>query len=211
MRCWTKGTIGDLKQTKCRCWGQVRQPAPPKPVNIMAQAKNYMDHIMNYTQPDGWLGPPQVAGGDYWGRSNIMLAMLQYAEASDEATFNKVTKIMLNYMLSMKTRLAKVPLTSWAAERWIDMAYSAHWLLENAPQGHEQDLWDLGQTLHDQGSDWELWFETFTGNAGGHNVNNAQGLKSSAVWYRQAKNESLHTLSKTRVDHMDQRYGLPTG
>merc|ERR1719445_53864 len=65
--------------------------------------------------------------------------------------------------------------------------------------------------LHEQGVNWEQWFETFTGNAGGHNVNNAQGLKSSAVWYRQSKNETLHTLSKTRIQHLDEEFGLPTG
>ena len=48
-----------------------------------------------------------------------------------------------------------------------------------------------------QGSDWDQWFEfkgpggTGTGNAGGHNVNNAQGLKSSAVWYLFSGNASM--------------------
>jgi hypothetical protein len=50
-----------------------------------------------------------------------MLALLQYAEASDKPTFDNITKVMLNYALCMKTRLPKTPLTSWAAERWMDM------------------------------------------------------------------------------------------
>ena len=37
---------------------------------------------------DGWLGPAQVSGGDYWGRSNIMFAMLQYAEAEPDLYSN---------------------------------------------------------------------------------------------------------------------------
>jgi hypothetical protein len=185
------------------------------PANIMDQTKLYMNHIMAMQDATGWLGPAQNTGTDYWGRSNIMFAMMQYAEAEkglgNSEIFTNVTKVMLNYMLAMKKRLPKKPLTSWAAERWIDMAYSAQWLMENAPQGHEQDLWDLCVLLHNQGSNWEQWFESFTGNAGGHNVNNAQGLKSSAVWYRNAKNETLHALSKQRMANMDKLYGLPTG
>jgi len=65
--------------------------------------------------------------------------------------------------------------------------------------------------LHDQGSNWEQWFETFTGDAGGHNVNNAQAIKSSGVWYRVSKNETLHELSKSRMVNLDKRIGLPTG
>jgi hypothetical protein len=96
------------------------------------------------------------------------------------------------------------------------MAYSAHWLLEHAPQGHERELWELADLLHDQGSNWEDWFQTFKaepkgGVDPGHNVNNAQGLKSAAVWWRQAKNETLHTLSLQRMANLDARYGLPTG
>lgn len=98
---------------------------------------------MHDCQHDGWLGPAQVGGADYWGRSNIMFAMMQYAEAekeTDPALFSNVTSTMLRYMMTMKVRLSNdtLKLTSWAAARWLDMAYSAHWLLEHAPQGHEQ-------------------------------------------------------------------------
>ena len=55
------------------------------------------------------------------------------------------------------------------------------------------------------------WFQTFTGNAGGHNVNNAQGLKSSAVYYRFNGNETMHDLALGRMKNLDDRYGLPTG
>jgi hypothetical protein len=183
---------------------------PPAPVNIMEQCTKYINAILAYQHEDGWIGPNQTSGDDYWGRSNVMFSMLQYAEAEPDQ-FANVTSFMLKYMLSMKERLPKKPLDYWAQERWQDMAFSAHWLLENAPQGHEQDLWDLANTLHTQGVNWEQWFDTFTGNGGGHNVNDAQGLKSAAVWYRQSKNESLRTLSRTRMEHMDERYGLPTG
>ena len=89
----------------------------------------------------------------------------------------------------------------------MDMALAAEWLLDNAPQGKTAELWEYATNLHKQGSNWEQWFETFTGNAGGHNVNNAQAIKSSGVWYRVAKNETLHQLSKNRMANLDKRVG----
>lgn len=85
------------------------------------------------------------------------------------------------------------------------------WMLENAPQGYENDLWELAQMLHDQGSDWDTWFVNFTGDAGPHNVNNAQGLKSAAIWYRFSDNQTLHNLSLQRMYNLDNNYGVPTG
>eukprot|EP01050_Picozoa_sp_SAG11_P014405 SAG11_NODE_1772_length_4273_cov_3.739578_5_plen_289_part_00 len=51
------------------------------------------------------------------------------------------------------------------------------------------------------------WFEfkgpggRGTGNAGGHNVNNAQGLKSSAVWYLFSGNQSMKVLPPLSTIH----------
>lgn len=117
---------------------------------------------------------------------------------------------MLNYALEQSRRMkdpAYAPLQGWAAARWMDMALAAEWLLDNAPQGKTAELWEYATNLHKQGSNWEQWFETFTGNAGGHNVNNAQAIKSSGVWYRVAKNETLHQLSKNRMANLDKRVG----
>jgi len=63
---------------------------------------------------------------------------------------------------------------------------------------------------------WDQWFEHFTGDAGNHNVNNAQAFKSSAVYYRYNSSATFegHTmpeLSKRRMANMDATYGIPTG
>merc|ERR1712084_138693 len=56
----------------------------------------------------------------------------------------------------------------------------------------------------------------WTGDAGGHNVNNAQGLKSAAVYYRYNtsatyEGHNMAELSIRRMQHLDETYGLPTG
>lgn len=108
-------------------------------------------------------------------------------------------------------------MTSWAAHRWMDQALAAEWLIDNADIGdHEQDLLDLIGMLHEQGVSWEQWFEHWTGDAGNHNVNNAQGFKSAAVYYRYNSSATFegHTmpeLSMRRMQHMDAKYGIPSG
>merc|ERR1711957_762523 len=99
----------------------------------------------------------------------------------------------------------------------MDQALSAEWLIEHAEIGdHEQDLLDLIGMLHDQGDNWEQWFEHWTGGAGNHNVNNAQAFKSAAIYYRYNSTATFegHTmpeLSKRRMENMDAKFGIPTG
>lgn len=87
-----------------------------------------------------------------------------FAEANP-AEFTNVTQVMLGYMLEQSRRMQNksyAPLQGWAAARWIDMALGAEWMLDNAPQGKEAELMTYLKLLHDQGSNWEQWFETFT-------------------------------------------------
>ena len=51
----------------------------------------------------------------------------------------------------------------------------------------------------------------FSGAAGPHNANNAQGLKSAAVWWRFNGSAALPALSRGRMRNLDALYGLPTG
>jgi hypothetical protein len=110
------------------------------------------------------------------------------------------------------------PITGWAAARWIDMALSVAWIIDQpkiATAAETAELLELGKLLHDQGSNWDEWFMfagpggTGTGNAGGHNVNNAQALKSSAVWYLFSGNETMKQFGKDAMKNMDAHYGLP--
>ena len=141
---------------------------------------------------------------------------------------SNVTGILTKYLLgAFKARIATLPLGGWSAARWMDMAWSVAWLLDHdASLGADQikELQELGVTLHTQGADWDEWFEecgspTGCRNAGamdghglgGHNVNNAQGLKSAAVWYRFSGNKTMAAFSKDRMKNLDAKYGLPTG
>jgi hypothetical protein len=220
MKCYLKGKSGPTAKRSGRCYGKnIKQPLI---VDLMAQAEKYVSYILSHQGANGWLGPdsprPGYPGEMYWGPSNVLQALYQYSEGiGDAVKAKRASDAILAHLLEQKRRMGKYPLQSWAAERWIDMALTAEWLLDNVDVGaHRQDLLELIGMLHNQGSDWEQWFEHFTGNAGMHNVNNAQGLKSSAVYYRYNRtatfeNYSMVELSKRRMEHLDQQYGLPTG
>ena len=111
---------------------------PVGPVNPMGQVKQYINAILaSVNETDGWVGPgarPVVNGkkGDgniYWGRSNAMFSLMQYAEAekkTDPAEYTKVATVMKNYFLCQKKMMAITPLkfinkmrVDYACERLI--------------------------------------------------------------------------------------------
>jgi len=173
----------------------------------------YVSYIMAHQNNEtGWLGPDdQPTGGDqYWGPSNVLQSLWQYAEAEPTKT-QEVVAVIIKHLLAMKKRMETIKMTSWAAFRWIDLAFTAEWVLANSPQGHEEELKELITMLHDQGDDWDTIFQDPHGE---HNVNVAQGLKSAAVEYlaSDGTNASAYTaLSRQRMAELDAQYGLATG
>ena len=45
---------------------------------------------------------------------------------------------------------ATVPRGAWSSQRWQDWAYLCQWLLDDAPQGQEQLLWDAAELAKTQ-------------------------------------------------------------
>eukprot|EP00929_Paragymnodinium_shiwhaense_P051141 TRINITY_DN2575_c0_g1_i4.p1 TRINITY_DN2575_c0_g1~~TRINITY_DN2575_c0_g1_i4.p1 ORF type:complete len:413 (+),score=95.01 TRINITY_DN2575_c0_g1_i4:97-1335(+) len=190
-----------------------------QPVNVLAQAEKYISYILSHKSEDGWLGPPQEPGSGeaYWRNSNALQALYQYAEAvGDSSKKQAAVEAVVDYLMEQKRRMEKIPIASWSAARWMDFALTVEWVLDNVDVGGKrQQLLDLLGMLHDQGNDWERWFEHFDNDLT-HNVNNAQALKSSAVYWRynssaRSQGYSMPELSKRRMQNMDANYGLPTG
>ena len=225
--CWLKSSVGATSSASCRCFGTV----PAKPVDIMAQAEKYVKTILAAQSAEGWLGPPVAApttdGDQYWGPSNVLFSLWQYAEGSlasatdgakGLAAFRNATGAMLRHLLVQKKRMATAKLTSWSQQRWIDQALSAEFLIDHAELAGVSDadvasLLSLVDLLHTQGVDWETWFAALVNPSGNqnHNVNSAQGLKSAAVYWRYSGNETLPALSEQRMAVLDAKVGLPTG
>jgi hypothetical protein len=164
--------------------------------------------------------PAKKGNGDqYWGPTNVMLSLIGYAEAERHANpeiWQNVTTVVKRHFLAMSKMMVATPLASWAAERWTDLALAVAWLLDHdiGTAAELAELWTLGGTLHEQGTDWETAFRNhFVGSTGGsrHNVNVAQAIKSAGIWYRFSKNETLRTFAMARMAQLDEYFGLPTG
>ena len=213
----------------------VPEPVPVGPVRPMQQVRAFVEAILaSVNETDGWIGPgdrPTTSdgghppdGGIYWGRSNAMFSLIQYAEAeraTNATEFERVASVVKRYFLCQKRMMSITPLEAWSRSRWIDMALSVAWTIEHAsPTAPEmRELLALGVELHEQGDNWAEWFQ-FAGPGGrgtgvsfekGHNVNNAQALKWSAVWYLFSGNQSLLGAGRDAMANIDRHYGLPTG
>ena len=85
----------------------------------------------------------------------ILAQALTMAAEANSTMFEPITQALLRYFQEADRRMrTEVPLQDWAAERYMDMILSVHWLLENAPQGQEQSLWDLADLCKEQGWFW---------------------------------------------------------
>ena len=112
----------------------------------------------------------------------------QYYEAN--STDTRVIPAIMKLLKCIHKRLFVTPLgETWSGARWYELVLTVHWMLKNHPSGEEQMLWDLAELSHQQGFDWTKWFgdEFPTGPVSNvslytHGVNNAQAIKSEAVW-----------------------------
>ena len=111
-------------------------------------------------------------------------ALLQYAEGhrGNATTFGNASQAVLAHLLEQRRRMPGAPLSSWARARWLDMAHTAAWVLDHAEVGgHEGELLELINLLHDQGYAWDEWYETAQlvshDNMLVHNVNLAQACR----------------------------------
>ena len=200
---------------------------------------HWINYILDHQLPSGWLGPDDGFGGKgntYWTGWNTAAALLQYADwqGAASAVGKRCNAAVLAYIVEVHRRMLAVPTATWSQVRWQDWAYIAHWLLDQAPQGHEQLLWDAAELAQQQGWDWGAYYDQVgvgrTGAMAGktmpkfpeesvaqwtmydHGVNNAMGTKSCATWYRQDGNATLAGHCNTQKLHMQDVYhGQPHG
>jgi hypothetical protein len=210
-------------------------------VDLQAQVNKWVFYILEHqNKSTGWLGPDDGFGGpgnEYWNGWNIAAALLQYADARAAAgnpgMAARCNKAVLDYVLEVHRRMLAVPSASWSQNRWQDWAYIIHWLLEQAPQGQEQALWDAAALTQAQSWDWDAYYAqagvgttgAYVGkpipkfppaNVGGwtmydHGVNNAMGTKSCATWYRQSANRSDADAAYVKLAMQDRYHGQPHG
>ncbi len=190
---------------------------------LKAKAQKYIDWTLNNADPSGMIGPK--SNDDWWPRMVMLKVLTQYQDATGDA---RVIPLMERYFKYQTGQLSKRPLELWGKYRWQDEVLSVIWLYNRTGN---RDLLRTAQFLHDQGHQWRLQFENFqykdrqtaevlkvkegrplqSHAMETHGVNNAMGLKSSAVWWLFSKDSADHTGASQQLAMLDEYHGIPNG
>jgi hypothetical protein len=190
---------------------------------LKAKAQKYIDWTLSNAAANGMIGP--TTNDDWWPRMVMLKVLTQYQEATGDA---RVIPLMERYFAHQNRELPKRALDSWGKYRWQDEVLSVVWLYNRTGS---RDLLQTAQLLHDQGYEWRLQFDNFqykdkqtaamvkvkegTALRGRamqtHGVNNAMGLKSSAVWWLFSKNPADRAGVSRQLAVLDEYHGIPNG
>lgn len=179
---------------------------------LIAKVKPWVEWTLTHQRPDGSIGPEK--NKDWWPIMIMLKVLTQYQEATGDP---RVIPAMQKYFDYQAAHLAASPLEKWAVYRWQDEVASVIWLYNR--NGNPR-LLDLARQLKAQGFDWRRHFELFPfqGKVGPeqarydtHGVNNAMGMKTSALWYLVSKDPADRQATNRMLDVLDRIEGLPNG
>lgn len=180
--------------------------------NLIAKTKPWVEWTLTHQRADGGIGPEK--NKDWWPIMIMLKVLTQYQEATGDA---RVIPLMEKYFAYQSGMLPALPLKSWAIYRWQDELASIVWLYNRTG---DAKLLDLAHRLRGEGFDWDKFFTAFpfTGRVtreqakhDTHGVNNAMGLKTSALWYLISKDAGDRDGTARMLTALDKFEGLPNG
>jgi len=186
--------------------------------SLKKESIKWVEAFLGSHHSDGWIGPVRsdFTKTDYdpWPLFVVCKALAQYYDVSRDG---RVIDVMTGFFRFLAENLDKRPLSQWGKYRWGDLVLSLHWLHERT--GETEPL-NIAAKIASQGYDWvnhftafpykkpqpitELTMET-------HVVNNAMGLKSPAVLYRQTGKVSDLSALYMGVKNLDKFHGQASG
>lgn len=153
--------------------------------DMIARAKKYIDAIISFQKPDGWICPckdEERKTYDTWAVQLITKTLTVYYECSkDERIPDVIYRVLRNYYEMLKS--GEISLFDWGKSRWFECFIAINFIYERTGEAW---LIDLAKILREQGMDYNeavpLWerplnrwrFDT-------HIVNIGMMLKSEAV------------------------------
>ena len=154
--------------------------------DMKARAQRYIDKILEFQKPDGWIcpnGDKPIEKYDTWAILLITKVLVVYYECTgDERVPEAVRRTMKNFYDHLSS--GRLHLFQWGEHRWFEGFIALNWLNKKFPE----DAWikDLAKIFRDQGTDYEkltdLWKAPqnhWTQDT--HIVNMVMMLKSEAV------------------------------
>jgi len=179
---------------------------------LVGLSSKWVNWTINNQRPDGGIGPEK--NKDWWPNYVMLKALTQYQEATGDP---RVIPLMEKYFAYMRNELGSRPLKEWAIFRWQDQVLSVIWLYNRTG---DPKLLELGRILRAQGHDWTGQFTNFAyqgkvakadTSLKTHGVNNAQGLKTAAVWYQVSGDKVDLNALHNQFAQLDKYHGLPNG
>ncbi len=172
--------------------------------DMKARAKEYVDAIVSFQKPDGWICPckdEDRAEYDTWAVQLITKTLTVYYQCSgDETIPDIIYSVLKNYYDLLRS--GEIKLFNWGEFRWFECFVAINFIYERCG---EEWLKDLASILREQGADYNeavpLWkrplnrwrFDT-------HIVNLAMMLKSEAV--------SCDMLGENYTDNAEYLHGI---
>ena len=177
----------------------------------------YIKNILERQQSDGWIAPGDIeARKDYdvWGIFIILKALVGYADIKND---KKVYYAIYLGLKALNEHIDKFPLYNWAKHRWFECLIPLYKVYKTYK---EEWLLDLAKKLHDQGFDFDTYFDTnlpkkkvkvgeWTYET--HVVNNCMAVKSYALYSLLSKNAKDIKLSNKILSKLNKYHGAITG
>ena len=121
--------------------------------DMIARAKKYIDAILTYQKPSGWICPctdEEIPKYDTWAVQLISKMLVVYYECSgDERIPGVVYRVMKNYYELLESQSTR--LFYWDHSRWFEAFVALNFLWER----YKEDwIVSLARLLKEQGLDW---------------------------------------------------------
>ena len=192
--------------------------------HLKAKAQRFIEWAINSQTRDGMFGP--VSNDDWWPRMVMLKALTQYYEATSDP---RVLPMMTRYFHYQVVAFPHRPLTSWGRFRWQDQLLTVLWLYDRTA---DPALLRLMRLLRAQGYDWKKQYDHFQytermseahierlskvagfseAKMATHGVNNAQAIKTGALWSRLTGATSDRQAVLKMMAELDKYHGLPNG
>jgi uncharacterized protein len=191
---------------------------------LKAKAQKFIEWTIKSQSENGMFGP--TSNEDWWPRMVMLKALTQYQEATADP---RVIPMMKRYFAYQLATLPARPLTSWGKFRWQDQVLTVLWLYDRTA---DPALLKLMHLLRAQGHDWVAQYDHFQfkekmsetqialsskmpdlqdAKMATHGVNNAEAVKTGAVWARISGSGSDRQAVLKMISELDTYHGLPNG
>ncbi|KAH7312367.1 hypothetical protein B0I35DRAFT_376750 [Stachybotrys elegans] len=195
---------------------------------LKAQAREFLDYVLEHQAEDGWLGPETTRQTRcLWARSYLCLGLMQYAEA-DSSQAERIVDAMHRYVVLVHTMLKNnftglIPDTEqgdtfdpylFGVSRAHELPVSLMWLYENHARDNGPVIWETMELMFEGsrvgGQDWTKFFTRGVFPERGtpdihnsgftHGVNLAEGLRYPTLLYRLTREPGLIRKAYEAVD-----------